>query len=934
MRFQLRRRDVGSPAPASALFVPGRDAAALLSVCTRLGLDPSGHVHDLACGFLLKLDPPTSEPVPGATRLRELGTDLFVPVDAELVPSLLDDEAAGLVRDGGLVFLPGGRLLRFDRTSPVGMEAILVAAPRPRREWRSLPETHRLADRVVEIAREWPEPPPEQLYREWEQDLRRPGPGRRGSRRQGAAGQEEGGIDEGAEAPGGEEAGAAGGLMPGLHGLGDALRDLAGRAGAGARSFGEQVGWGMLDHSSLVQKLLREFREGDPGRALRHAFPMTPADPRDRTVGWGSQLPWNRAIYNLFDLLGSSSRGRPVGTWQARSDLMDELGREYRKAAERAIQQGDYRRAAYIYGKLLGDHRLAAQALQRGGLHHDAAILYLRKVNDRAAAAQAFEAAGQVDRAIEIYRQVGGHEAAGDLLRRLGEEEGAVREYVLAVERAVDSEPPDWYVAGCMLLHKARLPEPAMQAFRQGWDRRPEANAAACALELTWNHAVRGEIEPIRELLDEADGFFKSVGSLRDAESFYNRMAVLASAAPALAPFAEEVHDRAVLALAHHLRCQVESGFPAAAAVSGLFGEPALWTPAFIRDARFAASAAARSRDRTASDGGRPRSQGVQVGRGTVTAACQAAATSEVFLGFADGKILAFRPGRNQVVPVGGVQGAVASMAADPDGEVVVALSHTEHGAVLTAFARRPDGSFRPQPDTHFPMFTRSWLTPILRDGTNALIGVGDGREPALVVLDAVSGLVRARVSVAADVPPAMALLVPEGDAIRVVTYDGPRWLLVDAERGPIGRSKTLWRPVGSSRNPRCSVPLNVLCHEGTVKVIGLDEHGAVYSTHLYVEDRVFELLSSYVATTAGGYVAAAPAAPDKVVAVSESRIDWLGYGSDRFQLVRTLEDPGLAATVACFPSTAPNEILVVSASGFVARIEAPRRASTSKGIA
>jgi tetratricopeptide (TPR) repeat protein len=660
---------------------------------------------------------------------------------------------------------------------------------------------------------------------------------------------------------------------------------------------------------------------------------MAPADPRDRTVGWGPQLPWSRAIYNLFDLLGGSARGRPVGAWQARPDLIDELAREYRKAAERAIQQGDYRRAAYVYGKLLGDHRLAAQALQRGGLHHDAAILYLRKVNDRAAAAQAFEAAGRVDRAIELYRQLGGHEAAGDLLRRLGDEEGAVREYVLAVGQAVDAEPPDWYAAGCLLLHKARLPGPAMQAFRQGWDRRPAANAAAGALELAWNHAVRGEIEPIRELLDEADVFFKSVGSLRDAESFYNRMAVLASAAPALQPFDEEVRDRAVLALAHHLRCQVESGYPAAAAVSGLFGEPALWTPAFLRDARFAAAGASRSRDRAAADGGRPRAQGVQVGRGIVTAACQAAARGELFLGFADGKILAYRPGAHQVVPVGEIEGAVASMAADPDGLIVVALCHTERSAVVTAFLRLAAGSFRPQPGAHFPAITRGYLTPILADGTDALVGVGDGGE-ALVVIEAVSGLPRARVSLEAGEPPAMALLVPEGDTFGVLTHDGQRWVLLDSESEPIGRPKTLWRPIGGGRNPRCRVPLGVLHHEGAVRVIGLDEHGAVHSTGLYIEDRVFELLSSQVATTAGGYLAAAPAGPDKVVAVSASRIDWLSYGSDRFQLVRTLEDRGLTATVACFPSIAPNEVLVVSVGGFVARIEAPRRASAARGHA
>jgi tetratricopeptide (TPR) repeat protein len=719
-----------------------------------------------------------------------------------------------------------------------------------------------------------------------------------------------------------------------LRGLGETLRGLAGRAGAGARSLGEQIGWGMLDHSALVQKLLREFREGDPGRALRHAFPMAPGDPRDPVVGWGPQLPWSRAIYNLADLLGGSARGRPAVAWRARPDLIGELGREYRKAAERAVEQGDYRRAAYIFGKLLGDHRLAAQALQRGGLHRDAAILYLRKVNDRAAAAQAFEAAGEVDRAIAIHRELGGHEAAGDLLRRLGDEEGAVREYVLAAERAAGATSSDWYAAGRILLHKARLSGPAMQAFRRGWDRRPEANAAACALELALNHAVAGEIEPIRALLDEADGFFEPVGSPLDAELFYNRMVILTSVAPALAPYAEEVRDRAVLALARHLRDQVESGYPAAAAVSVLFGEPAVWTPGFLRDARFAAAAAASRRDRTAAADDRPRSPGVQVGRGTVTAACQAAVTSELFLGFADGEVLALRPGRNQVVPVGELDGAVVAMAADPDGRLVVALRHTEHAAVLTAFTRLADGTFRPRPEAHFPASSGSWLTPILVHGTDALVGVGDGREPAVFVIDAVSGLPRACLSLEGDGLPAMSILLPSADSFRLLTHEGSRWVLLDAEGNRFGRPKALWYPAGGGRHPQCSVPLSVAWHEGYVRVIGLDVHGAVYATGLHVEEGVFELLTSCVATTAGGYVAAAPAGPDRLVAVSESRIDWFSHGSDRFQMVRTMEVPALAATVACFPTAVPNEVLIVALNGFVARIAAPRRAAASRGNA
>ena len=178
-----------------------------------------------------------------------------------------------------------------------------------------------------------------------------------------------------------------------------------------------------------------------------------------------------------------------------------------------------------------------------------------------------------------------------------------------------------------------------------------------------------------------------------------------------------------------------------------------------------------------------------------------------------------------------------------------------------------------------------------------------------------------------------MALLLPERGTLRVLTHDGSRWMLLDADGGPIGKPKALWRPVGGGRHPRCSVPLSLSCHEGAVTVIGLDEHGAVYATAVFFEHGVFELLVSRVATTSGGYLAAVPAGPDRVVAVSESRIDWLSYGSDRFQLVRTLENPGLAATVACFRSPAASEALVVSLGGFIARVEVPRRSSISRVV-
>ena len=113
---------------------------------------------------------------------------------------------------------------------------------------------------------------------------------------------------------------------------------------------------------------------------------------------------------------------------------------------------------------------------------------------------------------------------------------------------------------------------------------------------------------------------------------------------------------------------------------------------------------------------------------------------------------------------------------------------------------------------------------------------------------------------------------------------------------------------------------------EGVVKLIGLDEHGAVYAAQLWIEDGGFELLSSPVATTDGGYLAAAPCGHGKVVAVSSSRIDWLELpqpiASSRSAASRIRAS---ARPSACFPSTVPEEVLVVSADGWVARYTSRR---------
>src|SRR5262249_41635702 len=146
-------------------------------------------------------------------------------------------------------------------------------------------------------------------------------------------------------------------------------------------------------------------------------------------------------------------------------------------------------------------------------------------------------------------------------------------------------------------------------------------------------------------LLDQADEAFGTTGSSLDARVFYDAMLKRAGI-PAVGAFAEELRDRALLTLARLLRQDLERGLPAPYVISSLFGGTGHWPAALVRDAEFAATGARRrARDRAAAAGRDPQVQGVQVGRGPVTAVCQAPASGDLYLGFGSGLVLEYRPG-------------------------------------------------------------------------------------------------------------------------------------------------------------------------------------------------------------------------------------------------------------------------------------------------
>ena len=550
---------------------------------------------------------------------------------------MLDDESAGLVRDRGLVFLPGGSVLGFDPRSPLGLETLLVARPLPRRDWRPLPEPSRLAERIEEIVVERPDDSPESVL---------------------DAGD---GGEIGTESPRPEASDPAS----------TALGKAAMGAGRGMTRLGKALGWGKLAElgaglvdralrlaprlseemlgrqAAALNELLRQFREGDVERALRRALPLgEPGEFRGAVPHPGDQLPPGDLSYDLNGLL-EDSRG---GLWLGGHDVMAELGREYRKAADEALRRGDFRRAASIYGKLLRDFRAAANALMRGGLHHDAAVLLLAKLDDRRGAARAFEAAGEVDRAVQLYRQGHEHEAAGDLLRRVGEEDAAQAEYLAAADRLAGSFDGH-LAAGDLLLAKAGRPDLALAHFAAGWSRRPLGNAIPCALRIARIHAERGDAEALRALIDQADATFEASSRALDAGQFYNEVAELADRR-GMEAMREELRDRALLGLAAQLRRRARPGEKAKAITSKLLGSQGGWPAAVVSDASFAVEAATRptapDEPRTPAD---PAIRRFRVGSGTVAAVAAAPGSGEVFLGFEGGEVFGLRPDRSDDLP-------------------------------------------------------------------------------------------------------------------------------------------------------------------------------------------------------------------------------------------------------------------------------------------
>jgi tetratricopeptide (TPR) repeat protein len=912
--FQLRRRPESEPASAVLLCTHATDE--LLALCARLGGE-ARQIHVVADGFLVKLAGPMRQPIAGVVRLRALADNLFLPVDADLTPALLDAEAADLVRTHGLVFLPGGRVLAFAADRPLPLIGLLEAPGLCLGDWQSLPEGGRLAEAIEEIVFDLPGRSPDDVLGEGQGEI-------------------------GTEAPRPAESGpAATAAGRAAYGLGRALAWLGTRLGvqglaaAGARliegalKLAPRLSEALLGRQEAsLRELLREFLEGDAERALRRALPIGPESPRGSAPFPDDRLPERDVRYSLGGILGG-----PASRWLGGSaETYRQLEREYRKQAELATRRGDYRRAAYIYGRLLGDYRSAAAALARGGLHHDAAVVYEKKLNDKMAAAEEYEAAGEIDRALELYRQNGKHALAGDLLRRAGEEEQAVAEYERAARRLVE-QGGGHGPAGELLLTRARRPDLALPYFAAGWSERPRGAFAPCAVRLLQFHADAGAVAAFQAIVEEAEVFYGLPGNDALAATFFNEVARLAER-PALAAVQDDLRDRALLQLAGKLRQRAEDGARVVQFLPVALGPETVWEPAVVSDARFAVEAAARVRVEP-----RPAARVGMTHLGQrsslVRAVCQAPERGTLVVGFESGEVVAYDPGSGDAVPVAEEGAAVCSLAFSADGDKVLVLTQARPTqALLSSFSRHASGRGYDRLCTQaFTTSGPAWLSPLIgRDldwDIQDIAAVWDGKDLSFRAVPSLLALHRVGPSLSCEVPHAAVLLSArshqQGLAMVTLGRNSIGYLPCYSSDQDYEVNVVGWSPRLPPETTLRHAPLSWLRRgsEG-LELAGVGPGERVCWSRLDFEEGIVDHVTTATWESSEPCRAVAVIRAGLLAAVTRREIHWLRRDP------RGLERVGgtrlsLVDLVACFPYERGGELLMLGGDGTLWRVPLPR---------
>ncbi|MBZ0134734.1 MAG: hypothetical protein K8I27_00005 [Planctomycetes bacterium] len=888
--LRIFRKPEPGHAKCAAWFFAGGDSAAVLEALAQTGPEPLPRVYRTGGGCLIRPDTPQTMLLAGGLRMAEIFDGVFVPIDAELSPALLPDEARGL---RPMLCLPDG-FYALDLSTPMNLSELLAPGPVHRRDWKPLPKAPPQPNEIREFILDRPDDVPEELL-------------------------DKGGDGIGEQEPAPDASGTGKSMLGKAEfAAGKVLAKLGGMFGSKGmqQAGGNLIGKG-LNHNpkmteglmgkqeAALRDLLRKFKEGRVDEALRRALPLGAEASRGARPSGSALLPFHNLMYSLGGLIGRGSGG--AGMWFTEPDIYGALVGEYRKAADDARKSGDHRRAAYIYGKLLGDYRTAALTLQQGGLHHDAAVLYLKKLNDPVSAARAWETAGNVDEAVRLYRKIGQHVPAGDLLRRAGDDEGALEEYRAAARLL--AARGEYAGAGELMMAKTGAGAEALTFLSEGWRARPHPGALPCALHMAVIHADDANVDELLKLTDESDRFFAPPGQEAQAARYYNMLATLARR-ESMGEHRAELRDRALCGIANNLRRRQNN--------RTIPFDSKAWSDALVSDAQFAVRHEARRRPKQATSADTDVVSTVRIATGVVVAAVFADDTGELFVAFQDGRIYRFSPtGGTGLVREGGRP--VVGLAVSPKADMLVVSADTDEGdRELSCFARRADGQFfrgrgteRLRGDVRL-LSAGDNMIALLEDWRNTVvIRRGEGFEPY------------------AEYP----LSAPGAWHGALIRNGGVTGLLLQGDRraywlGTISpahtetkwqEAATHWRAMGFLPGAEGSL---IAPSPGNIELAGRNEHGSLYWSALKAGTFGLRCESRIVAAR-GDYLCATLLRPGRVAGVTGTHVNWFkkeGEGFEQTSITRL----GAPDAVACFHNHGSSELMVLTRDGRVCLVATP----------
>ncbi|MBX2877472.1 MAG: hypothetical protein KTR30_35460 [Saprospiraceae bacterium] len=210
-----------------------------------------------------------------------------------------------------------------------------------------------------------------------------------------------------------------------------------------------------------IQRLLRMLDE-DPDQALRYSIPLDGPYKNRGTAPPSSRLGSRTPDFNL----GKIGGGSKADFWNLDKHYLS-LREKYQKMAKKCLEEGDHRKAAYIYAHLLGDFHTAASALKQGKYYREAAALYKEHLNNLSQAAICLEEGGLILEAIETYKELAQHEKVGDLYSSLEQYDKAKPHYEKAM--AAQLKADNYLKASRICQEKLEEPERTQRLLLEGW---------------------------------------------------------------------------------------------------------------------------------------------------------------------------------------------------------------------------------------------------------------------------------------------------------------------------------------------------------------------------------------------------------------------------------------------------------------------------------